>query len=171
MMNAAAMSVKTRKRWMAARVKHGGYAGGKESPEHYIWRSMLQRCKEQHSNYEKVKVCNRWLKYENFLVDMGLRPSPKHTLDRYPDPFGNYEKTNCRWATWSQQHKNKRLTPHFEQHGYIGTVSDWAKLLGISTPLARYRWDHWGTFWKGRIWKCVPPRELKRMRSRSISLA
>ena len=170
MMNVQSMSPSTRRRWMASRTKHGGYLGGKESPDHYIWRSMIIRA-GKHKHYKHVSVCKRWYTFENFIADMGFRPSPKHTLDRYPDPFGNYEPGNCRWATYSQQMKNKRLTPHFVQNGRIGTVSDWANILGISTPLARYRWTSWGTFRKGAVWLCVPPKDLKKWRLKNISIA
>jgi len=54
-----------------------------------------------------VNVCERWLTFEKFLEDMGERPSGK-TLDRYPDKTGNYEKSNCRWATYKEQANNRR---------------------------------------------------------------
>lgn len=138
---------------MAARVTHGGYVGGKEQPMHYIWRSMLIRCDKPAKNYEHVKVCRRWRKYENFIEDMGERPTPKHTLDRWPDPFGNYELFNCRWATWNQQARNKRATVIFTDGKRIGSIADWAEWLGIGRELARYRWLTRGTFADGMRFK------------------
>jgi hypothetical protein len=153
MMNIAAMSLATRKRWMAARIVHGGYSGDREQPEHYIWRSMLIRCREKHSNYEHVSVCKRWEKYENFVEDMGYRPTPKHTLDRWPNPFGNYEPSNCRWTTWTEQARNKRKTVFYTDGNRVGTVGMWAVWLNISVPLARYRWRRLGTFAAGKKFK------------------
>jgi hypothetical protein len=132
------------------RITHGGYIGGKELPMHYIWRSMLIRCDKNHKNYEHVRVCRHWCKYENFVADMGERPTPKHTLDRWPNPFGNYEPTNCRWATWSQQHRNKRATKLFSDGKREGCIAQWSKWLGLSRPLLRYRWTKCGTLVPGK---------------------
>jgi hypothetical protein len=77
------------------------------------YNSMMARCYDpKHDSYKRygamgVTVCDRWNgSYVNFRTDMGLRPAGM-TLDRI-NPYGNYEPCNCRWATWSEQNKNKR---------------------------------------------------------------
>lgn len=77
---------------------------------------MLARCNRPKNNKfqayggrgdGQVRVCERWEKFENFLTDMGKRPEGM-TLDRYPDPGGDYEPNNCRWATPKEQALNRR---------------------------------------------------------------
>ena len=73
---------------------------------------MLQRCKNPRAKKYKnhggrgISVCESWHVFENFLADMGERP-PGATLDR-KDNDGNYESSNCRWATYEQQNQNSR---------------------------------------------------------------
>jgi hypothetical protein len=81
-------------------------------PEYRIWAMMIQRCtnpKELNYQYygaKGIKVCKRWLKFENFYEDMGTRPSLRHTIDRKNGAKGYY-KYNCRWVTKSVQSKNR----------------------------------------------------------------
>lgn len=85
-----------------------------KTTEYYAWSSMKQRCynenKEEYPIYggRGIKVCDRWrYSFENFLEDMGLKPSPDLSLDRWPDMNGNYEPGNCRWGTTLEQGNNK----------------------------------------------------------------
>jgi len=54
-----------------------------------------------------IRICKRWRRFENFLADMGERPKGK-SLDRFPNPAGNYTPKNCRWATPKEQAHNRR---------------------------------------------------------------
>lgn len=94
-------------------------------PEYNIWMQMRCRCTNPkdrgYKNYgdRGIKVCDRWSGergFENFLADMGERPSKKHSIDRI-DVNGNYEPSNCRWATSEVQANNRRGNVWFTYNG------------------------------------------------------
>lgn len=91
-------------------VKHGhNPKNGNPSPTYQTWSNMVHRALDlDDPNYggRGITVCERWLKFEAFLADMGVRPDGL-TLDRI-DNDGNYEPGNCRWTDWSTQVKNRR---------------------------------------------------------------
>lgn len=88
--------------------KHGHRAAN--SPTYISWQAMRKRTNDPTRKYygaDGVKVCARWHTFETFLADMGERP-PGTTLDRFPNPAGDYEPDNCRWATGPEQRSNRR---------------------------------------------------------------
>ncbi len=112
--NTKSCGCKRNERAAALKMRHGEARVGRRTPEWLTWRGMRSRCtRPSDSAYSKyggrgVTVHPRWLaSYEAFLEDMGRKPSPKHSIDRI-NPFGNYEPGNCRWATASQQARNRR---------------------------------------------------------------
>jgi len=91
-----------------------GYVNGKKRPEKSAWENAKQRCFNPNDpdwpNYggRGITMCEEWRRsFTRFFLDMGERPSPRHSLDRI-DVNGHYEPSNCRWATFHQQALNKR---------------------------------------------------------------
>jgi hypothetical protein len=93
--------------------RHGHHINGRPSPTYASWTAMMHRCTCPTAPDWKryggrgVSVTERWYLFENFLADMGIRPEGR-TLDRHPDPAGNYEPGNVRWATVLEQRLNRR---------------------------------------------------------------
>lgn len=109
------------------------------TPEFFSWSSMKSRCytksQDAYPYYggKGITVCDRWLGrdgLDNFVADMGTRPSKEHSLDRI-DSKGNYEPNNCRWATKTtqanNQSRNRKITWNGETHG----VAEWVRKLGL----------------------------------------
>jgi len=120
-----------------ARTTHGQTRGGK-SPEYLSWLGMRHRCYyERDKRYEiyggrDIKVCDRWLEsFENFYADMGPRPSSKHSLDRI-DNDGNYEPGNCRWATATEQVRNRSTSVSVMWDGRTQSLTEWAAETGLT---------------------------------------
>ncbi len=96
--------------------------GLSRTDEYFIWNSMRERCNNPKTygyrwyGARGIKVCERWLNsFENFFDDMGARPTKNHSIDRYPDKDGDYEKINCRWATTKEQAENKNKQGFLKQ--------------------------------------------------------
>lgn len=121
------------------------------TPEHRSWRAMYRRCYEERTQQypyygeRGVRVCERWRGKEgcaNFIADMGLKPSPKHTIDR-KNNSGHYscgkceecrEKSwpsNCRWLTNAEQQRNRRSNVLIEFRGETKCLQAWADEMGL----------------------------------------
>jgi len=118
-----------------ANLKHGMCY----TTEYKSYKKMIERCYTETADNFKyyggrgIKVCDRWLEsFENFFADMGLKPSPKHSIDRFPDKKGNYEPSNCRWATQKEQANNTTRNVVYEYQGKSMNQSQWAEYLGVS---------------------------------------
>ncbi|MCK6499065.1 MAG: hypothetical protein L6Q38_06245 [Nitrospira sp.] len=120
-------------------VKHGKT----DTRTHRIWRAMKTRCHNKNSSgFHKygargIKVCDRWLNFEDFLSDMGEAPLGM-SIER-KNNNGNYEPGNCIWATPKQQARNNRrnVTIHF--CGRTQCLSAWCEGLGIPYGAAKQR--------------------------------
>lgn len=118
------------------------------------YKSMKARCNRPTDPFFRlygkkgIKVCESWMFcFDNFVVDMGLRPEGK-TLDRIDNSKGYY-KENCRWATNYEQQRNKNNNVRFEYNGKNLTGAEWIEILKIPK----------GTFWT-KIYRGITIKEL-----------
>ncbi len=121
-----------KKRLLQERMVHGGTKDGIRTKEYRTWRSMRSRCKQSVGYIKKgIKVCPEWeAAFVAFLEHVGPAPSNEHTLDRIDNAKG-YEPGNVRWATPSQQARNKTGIPLIAFRGESRSLTEWAEILGI----------------------------------------
>lgn len=122
-----------------------------DTPVYSVWVSMMQRCtnpkSQSYVNYggRGIKVCERWLDFENFYEDMG-EPDGL-TLERV-DNDGDYEPGNCMWASRGEQARNNRRNNLITWDGRTQCLTDWCEelspLLGTSPQTIRTRIQNYG---------------------------
>ena len=111
----------------------------KSHPLWELYRGMIRRCYESKvrsfKNYggRGITVCARWREsFDAFVADVGVRPGPKHTIDRKNND-GNYEPGNIRWATKREQARNTRFNRLLTARGKTQTLEEWAIETGLPT--------------------------------------
>lgn len=116
-----------------------------------VWWAMVSRChdptnKRYHAYGGRgVVVCDKWrTSYDRFFADLDPRPTEKHTIDRIDNSKG-YEPGNIRWATATEQNRNRRSTRMYEFDGEQRPLAEWAELAGIpygrvKQRVVTYRW-------------------------------
>lgn len=106
-------------------------------PEYKTWLSMRGRClnpnNRQYPNYagRGIRICPEWDDFAVFYRDMGPKPTPVHSIDRI-DNDGPYSPGNCRWATPTQQARNRRITRTLTFQGETRPIGEWAEIIGVS---------------------------------------
>lgn len=114
-------------------IKHGGHA----TLTYARWKSMIQRCHQPGaSNFpyygaKGISVCERWRDFSAFLADISECPDRSMTLDRIHNERG-YEPGNCRWATRSEQNRNRSYCIEITHNGKTMILVDWAAQIVIS---------------------------------------
>ena len=126
--------------------------GMSRTPEHQAWDNMKRRCfNPNHKKYPNwggrgISVCDRWLNFENFLADMGSRPSTKYSLDRI-DNDGDYCFENCRWATKAEQQNNTRYNRLITIDDVTLTIAQWSEKMGYGkTIIPRRLYRGWSEY-------------------------
>lgn len=119
--------------------KHGQY----KSSEYRSWKAMRGRCNNpNNSNYGNyggrgIKVCSEWNDFETFLRDMGPKPDTSYSIERI-DSDGNYEKDNCKWASFKDQQNNRTNNHWVEFDGEEYTLSQMAEKLKLDAKKLQY---------------------------------
>lgn len=107
------------------------------------WADIKKRCLNPNNKAYKhyggrgITICERWLKFENFLADMGERPDGL-TIERIDNDKG-YSPENCRWATYKEQNRNSRRTRMISYFGETRCLSEWAEVLNINRTTLHWR--------------------------------
>lgn len=115
----------------------------KNNRTYRIWQAMLNRCRNpngpsyDHYGGRGIAVCDRWTDFDAFLADMGEAPVT-HSIERINND-GDYEPSNCRWATRSEQANNTRTNVFIEWKGQRLTRSQWEQRLGMGKTTLRSR--------------------------------
>lgn len=120
------------------RYKHGQSG----SPMFVLWMGMINRCANPayHNHHGKgIKVCERWHDFSAFVADVGPRPSPQHSLDRWPDATGDYEPSNCRWATAKEQMRNMSRNLLVDCDGQQTPLAEACERKGVNYDAAKWR--------------------------------
>lgn len=123
------------------RIVHGCAKVGQLTPEYRVWHNMKTRCcdskTEEYPQYggRGIIVCERWKNsFVEFLKDMGLRPTSKHTIERI-DNNGSYSPENCKWATYEEQNRNKRNNHLITYEGKTLCLTEWSEYLSVDRDL------------------------------------
>lgn len=130
--------------------KYGKYSDKKYKKEYRSWAGMFERCYDSKNSHYKdyggrgIIVCDRWSGEDgfiNFMEDMGQKPGLNYSIER-ENVNGNYEPSNCRWATDKEQGRNKRTNRVLEYKGKEKCLKEWSELLDIHYDCLRFRLDN-----------------------------
>ena len=110
--------------------------GQSDTRLYQTWLRMKRRCLDESNDKYKyyggrgIRVCRRWLRFEDFQSDMGPTYQPGLTIER-KDVNGHYSKRNCEWVSMFKQASNKRNNVKITHKGRTETVTEWSRITGI----------------------------------------
>lgn len=129
-------------------MRHGHAKKRDPSPEYTCWQNMRSRCERpaniQYKNYgaRGIRVCDRWKTFDNFILDMGLRPEGT-SIDRIKVGLG-YFPENCKWSTVSQQQRNRTNNRAITWNSETLLLCEWAQKLDVKINTFFMRLKAWG---------------------------
>ena len=139
--------------------------GMTRTPEYHAWEGIKQRCFNPNHQYYShyggrgITICDRWKNSsENFLADMGSKPTAKHSIDRI-DNDGDYCPGNCRWATKAEQENNKRNNRLITIGCVTLNIAQWAKEMGFKRTVI---WNRLNSGWSEYRAVMTPVRQRKK---------
>jgi hypothetical protein len=155
---------------MGRPMKHGMY----RAPEYRAWQKLRDRCynprSQRYGRYgaRGIKVCDSWRdSFENFYQDMGPRPSKAHSIERINND-GDYSPHNCKWATRTEQNRNRSDNIMLEYGGESMTMTEWSRRFGIGAKTLELRLKAGWTTEKAlttpvaaRRWRCKPGKKAQ----------
>lgn len=118
--------------------------GLSKSSTYKSWQSMLSRClNKKFTNFENyggrgIKVCDRWLKFDNFIDDMGLKPYKDYQIDRINNN-GNYDIDNCKWSSRTENCNNRNNNVKYNYKGELLSVTE----ISRRSKIDRTRISNW----------------------------
>lgn len=128
-------------------VRHGfATRDGNRISEYSTWAGIISRCTNPdnlaYARYggRGISICDRWLKFENFLADMGMKPSREYTVERVDNNKG-YSPDNCKWATRTEQAQNTRSNHLVTFNNETLCIEEWQRRLGLTN--LSWRLKHW----------------------------
>jgi hypothetical protein len=145
------------------RFTHGHTRAGNLSAAYRCWSAIRRRCGykkgEHYARYggRGIRVCERWMKFENFFADMG-EPPPGMTIERKNND-GPYSKGNCRWATAKEQARNRSNNRMVTFRGVAKCLSEWAAEMGLRVDTV---WGRLARGWSVEKALTTPARKMRK---------
>jgi len=164
----------TSARISAAGTRHGHKSRTRRSPEYICWMAMRQRClNPKHRHYRRyggrgITVCRRWARFENFLADMGPRPSSEHTLGRVKNGLG-YSPVNCKWMTREEQTTDRSDVVKVTLSGERLTIAQWCRRFNIRQGTVAARRRRGWSWLRALTTPAAAPPEVIKVATRDLS--